>query len=89
MFSPILVVTKVRFQQIRKEEKLQHEKEYEQFDQDDGPQSPPKGHFFKAIYVELYYFLHPGTKLTFFYTMNISYSNLFNNIVDLDESNHR
>jgi len=89
MFSPILVVTEILFQQIRKEEKLQNEKENEQFDQDNGPQGSPKGHFFKAIYVELYYFLHPTTKLTFFYTMNISYSNLFNNIVDLDESKHR
>lgn len=52
MFSTFLVVTKVLFQQIGEKEKLQHKKENEQFDQDDGPQGTSQCHFFKAVNIE-------------------------------------
>lgn len=41
--------------EIREEEKFEHDKDDEQFDEDDGPQSFPQRHVAEAISIEVIY----------------------------------
>jgi len=52
MITALFVGFKVRFQEIRKKEKLHEQENNDEFDDDDNPKLFPNGHVFKTMVIK-------------------------------------